>query len=84
MLFLRINPQVALQTIIKLIDFATVRWMERSYSEEDRTLGIDLPLDSGLKRFIGDKDVYDWYHGVTSPDISTSALMALKSGFTNA
>ena len=81
LLFLRINPQVALQTIIKLIDFATVRWMERSYSEEDRTLGIDLPLDSGLKRFIGDKDVYDWYHGVTSPDISTSALMALEKWF---
>lgn len=78
LLFLKVNPEAALKTIIRLIDFATERWMECHYGVEDRETGIDLPLDGDIKRFIGDNQVYHWYHGHSRSDIATSALMAVE------
>lgn len=78
LLFLKVNPKAALQTIIRLIDFATERWMECHYSREDRRTGMDLPIEGGIKRFIGDDQVYHWYHGFSRSDIASSALMAVE------
>lgn len=78
LLFLRVNPNAALLTIIRLIDFATERWMESRYNEEDRQTGLDIPLAGGDRRFIGDADVFHWYHGVSRSYIASSALMAVE------
>jgi hypothetical protein len=78
LLFLRVNPDAALMTIIRLIDFATERWMESRYTVEGRRKGLDIPLSDGDKRFVGDTDVFHWYHGVSRSDIASSALMAVE------
>lgn len=78
LLFLRTNPQAALNTICHLINFATERWMEASYNEEYLNAGLDAVLPSGVKRFIGDPNVYNWYHGLSLSDITSSALMAVE------
>jgi len=78
LLFLRVNLEPAMETIIRLVDFATERWMEVRYEAEARNAGIDLPLTNGIKRFIGDGQVYHWYHATVGSDIVTSALMAVE------
>ncbi len=78
LLFLRVNPEAALRTIIRLVDFATERWIERRYRKEDRRPGIELPLEGRVKYFVGDSEVYHWYHGVSRSDIVASALMAIE------
>ena len=62
LLFLKVNPKAALSTIIRLVDFATERWMECQYDEKTRKIGVTLPVNGGTKCFIGDGQVYHWYH----------------------
>lgn len=78
LLFLRINPKLALETIIQLVDFATERWMEANYKDDARHAGIDLPSTIGFRHFIGDSHVYHWYHAIAESDIVASALMAVE------
>ena len=78
LLFLRTQPDAALRTITRLVDFATERWMESRYEEKHRGMGLDIPLANGEKRFVGDADVFNWYHGVSRSDIASSALMAVE------
>jgi len=78
LLFLNIKPEAGISTIVRLIDFATERWMESQYETSARTIGVDLPLGDGTKRFVGDGAVYHWYHGVARSCITASALMALE------
>ena len=78
LLFLRINPEAALQTIIRLIDFATERWMEHHHREDGVKSGIDVPIDGHMKHFSGDREVYHWYHGVSHSEVAASALMAVE------
>lgn len=78
LLFSKTQPEAALRTITRLIDFATERWMESRYDKEHRGMGLDIPLTNGEKRFVGDADVFNWYHGVSHSYIASSALMAVE------
>lgn len=77
LLFFRVNPQAAIALLVRLIDFATERWME-SHHNKDVGGGMDLPWQGGMKRFVGDFKVYHWYHGVADSQVLASALMALE------
>ena len=78
LLFLNINAEAALKTIIKLIDFATERWMECKYQEQYGRTGIDLLINGSIKRFKGDIEVYHWYHGIACSNIVSSVLMSVE------
>lgn len=77
--FLDAAPKQALYTIISLIDFCTERWREDNHSTE--VDGITLLLDGEEKKFIGDSNVYHFYHGNAWNNIVSSALMALEKWF---
>ncbi len=76
--FLWASVEAALQTIIRLVDFATERWMESRYEESSRNVGIDISLPDGIRHFVGDPDVFHWYHGHSQTEITSSALMAVE------
>jgi hypothetical protein len=78
LLFLKTNPEHALKTIVRLINFATERWIEFKYDSETTNIGIDIPLDTGVKRYIGDGQIYHWYHSISDSNIITSALMSVE------
>lgn len=78
LLFLKVNPEAGLHCIVRLVDFAAARWMEHHYPPEQRGSGIDIRVNGQPKRFVGDADVYHWYHGVAVSDVVTSALMAVE------
>ncbi|MCI0560632.1 MAG: hypothetical protein MN733_19270, partial [Nitrososphaera sp.] len=78
LLFLRINPKPALETILQLVDFATERWMEANYTGDTQYASIDLPSTTGLRHFTGDSHVYHWYHAIAESDSVVSALMAVE------
>jgi hypothetical protein len=79
--FLYNNPEFALKTIIHLVDFATKRWIEANYTEDNTQLILKLPYKFGTKDFIGDSQVFDWYHALIGSDVITSALMAIEKWF---
>lgn len=78
LLFLRTNTKYALNTIIHLVDFATARWIEDNYEGESLDVGVDITYKSRTKRFIGDTQIYNWYHAIVGSDVITSALMAIE------
>lgn len=59
--FLHIAPDLALSTIIKLVDFCTERWVAgRAVGGESQPPDVRLRMPEGEKRFIGDGRVFDW------------------------
>jgi hypothetical protein len=76
--FLKINPSVAIETISQLIDFATDRWIEEKYKQNQEEYSLELLNLKSVKRFYGDINVYHWYHGFSGPEIISSALMAIE------
>ena len=59
--FLQIAPDVALTTIIQLVEFCTERWVaNRARRGEQEPPGICLLLPDGEKRFVGDSWLFDW------------------------
>jgi len=78
LLFLRVNPKFALNTIIQVVDFATERWIEKIYKEDIAVIGIEIHLETRTKTFMGDYQVFDWYHAIAGSDLITSALMAIE------
>ena len=68
LLFLNTNAQVALETFITLIDFATNRWVAAQSEKQRGSMGIELDLASGQKLLVGDADVFSLvscYIGIT-------------------
>lgn len=60
--FLQIAPDVALTTIIQLVEFCTERWASprRQRWGEEGVPAVHLQLSDGQKRFVGDGRVFDW------------------------
>lgn len=83
LLFLNVNPQVALETMITLIDFATNRRVEAQSKKQQGSIGIELGLASGQKLFVGDEDVFHWYHAISGSHLTGSILMAVEKWFYN-
>ena len=78
LLFLRTNTEVGLHAIIDLVDFATERWMDYHYPKDNCKTGFDILLPNEKKCFIGDGNVFHWYHGYSDSNVISSALMAAE------
>lgn len=88
---LTIHSAIGLETIIKLVNFTTDRWLEwqkwRAANERDSEwfpreriiFDIRVPFDDGEQIWVGDERWFFSYRDTTSPpDILVSALMALE------
>lgn len=85
--FLRQNPDVGLDLIITLVDFATDRWVDaslrlyhKSPAPPEEQLGPRILLpDAGRRNLLGNSQVYAWYRfGALDNSAVTCALMALE------
>jgi len=81
LLFLRVNPQIALETCISLIDFATNRWIEGQSDDENLSAEVELNIGDEKKLFRGNANIFHWYHAITGSDVVTSVLMAVEKWF---
>jgi len=85
--FLRLKPEVGLDTVIRLVNFATDRWLEsqeRWHAHEGREVDaslyqVSLHLGSEGAALTGDHRVYGWFrnHWI-SAGLVVSALMACE------
>jgi len=81
--FLQIAPQEALDTIIRLVNYATKRWLERigaRLTEDQRAeYGLSFEFDGKTVCWFGDANVFGWHrHLPRNGDIVEAALMALE------
>lgn len=85
--FLRAQPEDGLDAIIRLVNFATQRWVSvehdraRYWGQEEAPIGLELNVHVNRTpmRWSGDHRVYGWYRNpLISTDLVTSALMALE------
>ena len=77
--FLRNQPREGLETILRLVNFATERWAAREQEDNQTVPEVQIHLPSGEYRWIGDYTVYYWfrnYHFCPKPVVI--ALMALE------
>lgn len=76
--FLRSKPDTALSTIVRLVDFATDRYVGAAKRRKEKESFIRLRLPAGEKSFVGDDHIYHWYRGVWGVAPIASALMAVE------
>lgn len=82
--FLQSAPDDALDTILRLVNFATDQWLERAVghtpSDEDRrAFSLEFALPGKTIHWVGDGRVLAWNRmGSGIPDIVVCALMALE------
>jgi hypothetical protein len=83
--FLQASPLEGLEAIIRLVNYATDRWLEEAAgpaaSAEDRKkYGLEFPLnDKDVLFLIGNCNVFSWSrYGDTDLDLIVCALMALE------
>ena len=79
--FLRTSPQIALQTIIRLVDFGTDRWLEgfHRFNGPDYTPSYKLLFEGFDKTFVGNGNVYNWHREMRDSAVFVeSALMAVE------
>jgi hypothetical protein len=82
--FLQLAPGDALDAILRLVNFATERWLERGLghapSEEDRrAFSLEFVLPGKAMHWVGDGQVFAWNRfGSGIPEIVVCALMALE------
>lgn len=85
--FLRLNPQVGLETILALVNFATDRWLEsqQAWAQSNgqtlnpEILQVTVPLADHTAQWIGDQRVYGWFRNhLISANLVVSALMACE------
>lgn len=75
--FLRYNQKYGLDTIIKLVDFATEKLLE--VKSPNNSMPIELVIDGEPKQFVGGARIYNWHRGDTyCADVIASALMGLE------
>jgi hypothetical protein len=77
-LFLGIAPQEALDCILRLVNFATDRWIDYVTQDNGGPPVVTLVTDEGERCYLGGLQVCGWYRGADASDIVTSALMALE------
>lgn len=80
LLFLRHAPDEAIETIIRLVDFATERWVgDANDIEEFGPMAVRLAWSDGERTLAGNYKVFYWYRGCAwYPAAVSSALMALE------
>ena len=84
LLFLRTSPNIALKTIMRLIEFATDRWAEgyKAFTRSSELPSFKILLDETEKNFVGDGNVYNWHSYVSDRAVFVgSAIMALEKWF---
>lgn len=75
--FLRLDQKYGVDTIIRLVDFATERLLEVRHGKNGNP--IKVSIDEVSKHFLGNSRIYNWHRGDTScADVIASALMALE------
>jgi hypothetical protein len=85
--FLQAAPQQGLDTIVRLVNYATERWLEAGLrrmttDDERRKYSYEFEIDGKTKYWVGDANVYAWHrfqhmHG----DTVECALMAMEKWF---
>jgi energy-coupling factor transporter ATP-binding protein EcfA2 len=77
--FLQNQPREGLETILRLVNFATERWVAREQEDNPTVPEVKINLASGECRLIGDYRVYYWFRNSPScPKPIVIALMALE------
>ncbi len=79
--FLQIAPDEAVDCILRLVDFATARWVEAVSSPNTTPPAIRMMVGGQWRNYVGDGQVCGWYHGTGAPDPVVVALMALENWF---
>jgi len=75
--FLRYNQEYGLDTIIRLVDFATEKLLEARSTDSSKP--IELIIDGRTKEFLGGARIYNWHRGdAFCSDVIASALMGLE------
>jgi hypothetical protein len=84
LLFLQDAPEQGLDAIIRLVNYATNRWLEDAVGhtltgEEGRRYGLPFEIDGATKTWLGDCNTYGWHRSCSlhAPAVE-SALMALE------
>jgi hypothetical protein len=77
--FLQSQPREGLETILRLVNFATERWAARKQEDNQTLPEVQINLPSRECRWIGDYTVYYWFRNHHScPKPVVIALMALE------
>ena len=76
--FLRIKPEITIDTILKLVNFATERRVETLKKENRLTASITFFDDQKTYIWVGDDQVYVWYRAIWGPHAVSSVLMTLE------
>lgn len=85
--FLRCQPQQGIETIIRLVNFATDRWLNSQQQWDqanDQVAELDwfqvaVPLPDHTVRWTGDQRTYGWFRNhLISANLIVSALMACE------
>lgn len=76
--FLNQDPEAALDTIIRLVDFATDRQIEALRARDETDEILQVSISSVSHPFVGDDHVYHWYRGAWGVAPVASALMAVE------
>src|SRR5208283_4062708 len=82
--FLKQAPKEGLDAIVRLVNYATGRWIENGLGreptdEERREYGFEFELNGKSVSWIGDANVFAWHRQLPMErDVIESALMALE------
>jgi hypothetical protein len=78
LVFLRIKPEIAIDAILKLVNFATERRVATLQKEDRATAFITFFEDQKTYTWAGDAHVYVWYRAIWGPHAVSSVLMSLE------
>lgn len=82
--FLKLASREGLDAIVRLVNYATARWIEAGYGrqpteEERRKHGFEFTINSKSASWVGDCNVFAWHrHLPMEGDTIEAALMALE------
>ncbi len=77
-IFLRTKPEIAIDTILKLVNFASERRREALPIQDRSSLSITFFDDQNTYTWFGDMQVYMWYRASWGPHAVSSVLMSLE------
>jgi hypothetical protein len=79
-------PDVAMDFLVRLVDFATDRYVANDHARAignqnfgDPNVGVTISVDGMEKRFVGDAKVFSWYTGVSLHHVVGSVLMTIEA-----